>query len=82
LAADVIGSLDLLEVEIAYICGYSLGGMIAQNMAFKYLERMAGTICMGSSTGGFSLPPPTLEAQKAMSTPSPQSRDKYIEHTV
>jgi pimeloyl-ACP methyl ester carboxylesterase len=82
MAADVNGLLESLNIEKAFVCGFSLGGMIAQNMAFKFAKRMAGLICMGSSTGERHLPPPRAEAQQTMATPPPQSRDGYIEHAV
>jgi pimeloyl-ACP methyl ester carboxylesterase len=56
--------------------------MIAQNMAFIFPERLAGMICMGSSTGERTLPPPKPVAQNAMATPPPQSRAGFIEHAV
>ncbi len=82
MAADVNGLLDHLEIEKAHVCGFSLGGMIAQNMAFRFPERMAGMICMGSSTGERTLPPPKPEAQAAMSAPPPPSRDGFVGHSV
>lgn len=82
MAADVTGLIEFLNIGKAYVCGFSLGGMIAQNMAFTYPECMAGMICMGSSTGERTLPPPKPEAQNAMATPPPQSRDGFIEHNV
>jgi pimeloyl-ACP methyl ester carboxylesterase len=82
MAADVNGLLESLNIATAYICGFSMGGMIAQNMAFVFPERMAGMICMGSSTGERTLPPPKPEAQNAMVTPPPESRAGYIEHAV
>jgi pimeloyl-ACP methyl ester carboxylesterase len=82
MAADINGLLEYLDIGKAYVCGFSLGGMIAQNMAIVFPERMAGMICMGSSTGERELPPPTAEAQKTMATPPPLSRDGYIEHVV
>jgi len=82
MAADVNGLLEALNIEKSYICGFSLGGMIAQNMAFIFPKRMAGMICIGSSTGERTLPPPTPEAQKAMATPPPESREGFIEHAI
>ncbi len=82
MAADVNGLLEDLNIEKSYICGFSLGGMIAQNMAFIFPERMAGMICIGSSTGERTLPPPTPEAHKAMATPPPETRESFIDHTI
>jgi pimeloyl-ACP methyl ester carboxylesterase len=82
MAADAIGLMDEIGVEKAYACGFSLGGMIAQNIAFNYPERLLGMICMGSSTGELHLPPPTPDAQAVMATPPPQNRDSFIIHQV
>ena len=82
MAADVNGLLDSLSIVKAYICGFSLGGMVAQNMAFAFPDRMAGMICMGSSTGERTLPAPTSEAQDAMLAPPPPSRRGFVEYNV
>ena len=82
MAADVNGLLESMNIGRSYVCGFSLGGTIAQNMAFAFPERMAGMICIGSSTGGRTLPPPKPEAQKAMATPLPESREGFVGHTV
>ncbi len=82
MANDAVGVLDALGIQKAYACGFSLGGMIAQNMAFEFPNRIAGMICMGSSAGDPRMPPPTPEAQAAMMTPPPQTREEYIKHIV
>ncbi len=82
MAADAIAVSDALGIQKVYACGFSLGGMIAQNMAFEFPERLAGMICMGSSTGYLSLPPPSPEAQAIMATPAPPTREEYINHMV
>jgi len=82
MAADAIAVSDALGIQKAYACGFSLGGMIAQNMAFEFPERLAGMICMGSSTGDLRLPPPSPEAQAIMATPAPPTREEYINHMV
>ncbi len=82
MAADVVGILDHLKLKKALVCGFSLGGMIAQNMAFAFPDRMAGMICMGSSTGERTLPPPKPEAQTAMNAPPPNSKDGFVGHSV
>ncbi len=80
MADDAVGVLDELGIEKSYVCGFSLGGMIAQNMAFGHPDRLHGLICMGSSTGDQLLPTPTPEAQAVMATPPPLLRDEYAAH--
>jgi pimeloyl-ACP methyl ester carboxylesterase len=82
MAADVNGLLDSLSIEKALICGFSLGGMVAQNMAFTFPDRMMGMICMGSSTGERTLPSPSPEARSAMLGPPPPSRDGFVGHNI
>ncbi|MCP3876132.1 MAG: alpha/beta hydrolase [Desulfobacteraceae bacterium] len=82
MASDVNGLLEALNIDKAYVFGHSMGGMVAQNMAFKYPERMAGMVCIGSSTGDLTLPPPKPEVQTVMADPPPDSREKFIAHSV
>lgn len=44
MAADVIGLMDALEIEKANILGTSMGGMIAQNIAYLYPDRVKSLI--------------------------------------
>ncbi len=82
MADDVVGLLDRLGIEKAHICGFSLGSMIAQNMSFLFPERTCGMVCMGSSAGHRTLPPPRTEVLNAMALPPPDSRTGYIDHSV
>jgi len=58
MADDVIGLMDALGIEKAHIWGMSLGGMVAQHLAFTHAARMASIICVMSSSGDPSLPQP------------------------
>lgn len=58
MAADVIGVMDLLQLESAHILGVSMGGMISQLVAAKYPERTRSLISVMSSSGAAHLPPP------------------------
>jgi 3-oxoadipate enol-lactonase len=54
MAADAVAVLDELEIERAHVGGASLGGMIAQEIALEFPERV-GTMVLLSTTGGFPL---------------------------
>ena len=41
---DAVSVLDAKDIHKAYACGFSLGGMIAQHLAFDIPERTSGLI--------------------------------------
>ncbi len=49
MAADVIGLMDVLEIKKAHILGASMGGMIAQNIAHLYPDRVKSLILVVTS---------------------------------
>src|SRR3954447_20842542 len=51
MATDAVAVLDELEIERAHIGGGSLGGMIAQEIALEFPERVE-TLVLASTTGG------------------------------
>ena len=65
MANDVVGLCDALAVERAHVFGISMGGMIAQHVAFAHPERMRSLISVMSSSGNPTLPrpPPALFAR-------------------
>jgi len=59
MADDLAGLLDLLEIEKANILGLSLGGMIAQEFALKYPQRVDRLILAATAAR------PTKNAQRS-----------------
>lgn len=51
MARDVIGLMDALGIDKAYLLGQSMGGMIAQEMAIEFPERVAKLILCGTTCG-------------------------------
>lgn len=49
MTTDVIGLMDALEIENAHILGASMGGMIAQNIAYLYPDRVKSLILVVTS---------------------------------
>jgi pimeloyl-ACP methyl ester carboxylesterase len=66
MAADGMALLDTLGIERAHIVGVSMGGMIAQHMAFSYAHRVHSLTSVMSTTGNRWLPRPQGAALKAL----------------
>lgn len=77
MAADVIGLMDGLGIARASIFGISLGGMIAQLVAYHYPERVDRLFSVMSSSGDPSLPRATPEVQAHLSRTA-RGRDAII----
>ena len=48
MAEDVIGLMDYLNIDKAHVLGLSLGGMVAQEIAISYAERVSKLV-LGST---------------------------------
>ena len=82
MADDTIGLLDSLNIEMAHICGVSMGGMIAQIVAYRYPSRVLSLLSMMSTTGNPELPQGNPEALAVLFDPVPEDRAANIEHNV
>jgi len=78
MANDVVGLLDHLGIRSAHVVGASMGGMIAQEMALCYPDRVSSLTSVMSSTGNPRLPQPTREAAALLMRPPPTTLDAYI----
>ncbi len=58
MACDVVGLMDGLDIPKANFFGISMGGMVAQHLAFSYAARFEHIICVMSSSGGPDAPQP------------------------
>ena len=66
LAADAAGLLRAIGVESAHVCGLSMGGMIAQELAIRFPERVRGLVLGGTTPGGPRAARPTLRELRAL----------------
>jgi len=83
MAADVIGLMDVLEIDRAHVMGISMGGMIAQVVAAQNPDRVLSLASIMSSSGAPGLPSATPEAQSMMITPPPSTdRETVVRHSV
>jgi pimeloyl-ACP methyl ester carboxylesterase len=78
MAQDVIGLMDVLRIRSAHLVGASMGGMIAQEIAIVFPERVRSLTSIMSTTGNPKVPPPTREATAVLMAPPPVTRDEYI----
>ncbi|TES97497.1 MAG: alpha/beta hydrolase [Promethearchaeota archaeon] len=82
MASDAIGVLDALNIDKAHICGASMGGMIAQVLAYKHPSRVLSLTLIMSTTGNPDLPQAKPEIMAQFFAPVPSEREPYIEEMV
>jgi pimeloyl-ACP methyl ester carboxylesterase len=79
MAGDTVGLMDALGIARAHVAGMSMGGMIAQEMAIHWPERVRSLSSIMSTTGDPRLPPPSPVALAVFSKPSPKTPAEYAE---
>jgi proline iminopeptidase len=66
MASDTAALIDALALGRPHVVGASMGGMIAQNLAANFPDRVASLTSIMSTTGKRSLPGPTWKARAAL----------------
>ncbi len=82
MAGDAAGLLEVLGIEAAHVVGASLGGMIAQTLAFERPEVVLSLASIMSTTGERSVGHPTQAGLEALTTAPPQEREGYIDALI
>jgi pimeloyl-ACP methyl ester carboxylesterase len=82
MAADAIGLLDFLRIGRAHVVGASMGGMIAQELAIHWPERVRTLTSIMSTTGDPALPPPNPAMLAFFLAPPPRTAEEYVEANV
>jgi pimeloyl-ACP methyl ester carboxylesterase len=78
MAQDVTGLMDVLGIKSAHLVGASMGGMIAQEIAISFPQRVRSLTSIMSTTGNPKVPPPTREATAVLMAPPPASKEEYL----
>lgn len=79
---DAIGVIDALNIDKAHICGASMGGVIAQILAYKHPARILSLTVIMSTTGNPELPQAKPKIMAQFFAPVPSEREAYIEETI
>jgi pimeloyl-ACP methyl ester carboxylesterase len=79
MARDTVGLMDALGIKSAHLVGASMGGMIAQEVAISFPQRVRSLTSIMSTTGNPKVPPPTREAAAMLMAPPPNTREEYFE---
>jgi pimeloyl-ACP methyl ester carboxylesterase len=82
MADDAAGLLGALRIDSAHVVGASMGGMIAQTVAYRHAAKTRSLVSIMSSTGNPALPPAKPEAMAVLMTPRPLDRASNIEAAV
>ena len=76
MAQDTVGADGCAENQSAHLVGASMGGMIAQEIAISFPERVRSLTSIMSTTGNPKIPPPTREATAVLMAPPPSRRER------
>jgi len=79
MAEDTVGLMDTLGIASAHLVGASMGGMIAQEIAISFPQRVRSLTSIMSTTGNPKIPGPTREASAILMAPPPKSREEFLE---
>jgi pimeloyl-ACP methyl ester carboxylesterase len=84
MADDTAGLLDAMGLSSAHICGASMGGMIAQQLAIRHPKRVRSLTLIMTSSGARRLPGPSLKVRSALISRPKDAKNvqSVIEHYV
>ncbi|MER3452832.1 MAG: alpha/beta hydrolase, partial [Acidimicrobiia bacterium] len=78
MATDAVAVLDAVGVGAAHVFGVSMGGMIVQQLAIDYPDRMRSLTSVMSTTGDPDVGRPSPEALAHLMQPPPTDRAGFV----
>lgn len=81
MADDVVGLLQHLKLSSAHVCGFSMGGMIAQTLAAVHPTRVRSLVSLSSAPGPVD-PYPEVAALLAGYGDDPAGLDHYLRRNL
>jgi pimeloyl-ACP methyl ester carboxylesterase len=78
MAKDTVALMDALSIPSAHLVGASMGGMIAQEVALSFPQRLRSLTSIMSTTGNPKVPPPTREAAMLLMRPTPNTKEEFV----
>lgn len=82
MAADAIALLDHLGIAQAHVVGASMGGMIAQELAIRYPERILTLTSIMSTTGNRRVGQPTLKMRRRLVQRPPTEEEAAVQYSL
>jgi pimeloyl-ACP methyl ester carboxylesterase len=79
MARDTTGLMDVLGIKSAHLVGASMGGMIAQEIAISFPDRVRSLTSIMSTTGNPKVPQATREAAAMLMAPPPTTKEEYFD---
>ena len=77
-ADDTTGLMDVLNIGRAHVLGISMGGMIAQELAFNHPDKVEKLVLCSTTCGGSNAIPPTPQALGILMRPWNGMTDKEV----
>ncbi|WP_291686625.1 alpha/beta hydrolase [Bradyrhizobium sp.] len=78
MAEDTVGLMDALGIRSAHVVGLSMGGMIAQEIAISFPQRVRSLTSIMSTTGNPRIPPPSRAALALLMEPAPTTKEEFL----
>lgn len=78
MADDTIAVMDHLGHAQFHVLGFSMGGMIAQEIGIRFPERVLGLTCLSTTTGAPLVGHPSIAAVIALLRRPPDSCESYV----